>query len=98
SPLSTLFPYTTLFRSCLKAPSRASPLPHLTEVPSRTRSNVGAGLLAKNDNAVYQESVTIPRMPTRMPSALPRAFAGLTFTPAFRSEEHTSELQSRFDL
>src|SRR5438067_3729792 len=55
-PISTLFPYTTLFRSLLP------------RVPARARNGreLGAG-----------------RHPTRVRS---------------RSEEHTSELQSRFDL
>src|SRR5207249_10150679 len=59
-PRSTLFPYTTLFRSRLPPP-RAGGLP----APVRDRS----------------ETRTSDR-------GLPRA----------RSEEHTSELQSRFDL
>src|SRR2546429_6095863 len=63
-PRSTLFPYTTLFRSPL--------LPHAQTVPS---------VLRKNDVAA----------PTAM------AFTPLMVTPE-RSEEHTSELQSRLHL
>src|SRR5207249_5436666 len=61
-PTSTLFPYTTLFRSLLMAASEErmpSPLENPNEATLPTRS---------------------------MPQAL------------VRSEEHTSELQSRFDL
>src|SRR5437868_9736797 len=58
-PRSTLFPYTTLFRSCRRSPSRAA---------SRTRCAAFAS----------------------------RAWRTICRSP--RSEEHTSELQSRFDL
>src|SRR5437660_8585178 len=60
-PRSTLFPYTTLFRSPLTSSSRAA------------RSK--------------PESTCSSRNPSRRPSARPR-----------RSEEHTSELQSRGHL
>src|SRR5437868_11240440 len=63
-PTSTLFPYTTLFRSI-----RSSPL-------TSRRSNIssaGFGRTFANSVAVSGRSQT-------------------------RSEEHTSELQSRFDL
>src|SRR5438067_7271856 len=52
-PRSTLFPYTTLFRSRLGVPAGVPPVPPVTPVEIDT---------------------------------------------SFRSEEHTSELQSRFDL
>src|SRR5207247_11164405 len=66
-PRSTLFPYTTLFRS------KAAPHPH-----------DALGVAAKG-----------PKLPVRPP--LERQLA--RGCPAFlRSEEHTSELQSRVDL
>src|SRR5699024_12081211 len=61
---STLFPYTTLFRSPLRAAPRA--------VPGRNRASRGCA-------------------PASPPAAAAPRFGG-------RSEEHTSELQSRFDL
>src|SRR2546421_9634178 len=64
-PRSTLFPYTTLFRSAQSPRSRRNPLPEWpapgSEVPKRTQ-------------------------------------AGVHSTDPERSEEHTSELQSRSDL
>src|SRR3712207_7443998 len=62
-PRSTLFPYTTLFRSSVRR-GRARPR---------------------------------PRRPAHPPGRGPRAGhpRGTTGTPAARSEEHTSELQSR---
>src|SRR5207247_11272878 len=66
-PSSTLFPYTTLFRSCSSAPSSMiRPLPWKTAYV--------CGLLRSCTE-------TITRGSRRM-----------------RSEEHTSELQSRVDL
>src|SRR5207249_10336990 len=69
-PRSTLFPYTTLFRSPSDraAARRASRRSSRRRAPARPRTGAPAG--------------------TRIPPARPRA----------RSEEHTSELQSRFDL
>src|SRR2546421_3704120 len=60
-PRSTLFPYTTLFRSCrLRLSSHPSPIQPLSPLPSSTHFH-------------------------RQPAVR-------------RSEEHTSELQSRSDL
>src|SRR3712207_8316914 len=70
-PRSTLFPYTTLFRS-LTDPVRVPPLPALHRCPS-TRSTACA---------VPGRSTTDPRADGRASSPM-------------RSEEHTSELQSR---
>src|SRR5699024_11330760 len=81
-PSSPLFPYTTLFRSYF----------HDTEATH-------AGMPASSFEAAASACVlTLARILSTNPHAgwadLPRAFAGATF----RSEEHTSELQSRFDL
>src|SRR5437868_12537027 len=63
-PRSTLFPYTTLFRSSTAVHS-SSFLPDLA-LDSAARSRVAVAVIAPS--------------------------------PLVRSEEHTSELQSRFDL
>src|SRR5699024_12275462 len=63
-PRSTLFPYTTLFRS-----------------PWCTPSRVSGKIFRKSDEACRQ-----------------CIFNSFTFVSWNRSEEHTSELQSRFDL
>src|SRR5438105_10146239 len=67
-PRSTLFPYTTLFRSYPRG-TRCSSLP--TRCPRH------------------------PHQQRRMGS---RFMAALALLPTNRSEEHTSELQSRVDL
>src|SRR5207249_11265767 len=70
-PRSTLFPYTTLFRSPRRcAGPRPSARPPPTPWPPSSRRTGGA--------------------PASSPAAGTRACP--------RSEEHTSELQSRFDL
>src|SRR3712207_7849200 len=72
-PRSTLFPYTTLFRS--------SEPPHSPGNPNRPPSMRSGHALA------------LSRIPTTIGKALPP----VTDTPSrrARSEEHTSELQSR---
>src|SRR3712207_9361311 len=64
-PRSTLFPYTTLFRS-----------------------RGGPGLLPRPDDA--------PRRPARLIPSGPVVLVASSWAPSsWRSEEHTSELQSR---
>src|SRR5438034_6674992 len=67
-PRSTLFPYTTLFRSGCRsgAPEEGAPA---------------------NQGRTQEDSVTEDGMP-----------GIITLTTDFRSEEHTSELQSHSDL
>src|SRR3712207_8969283 len=86
-PRSTLFPYTTLFRSSRGRPSLCS--------PSRRLAGVGGGLKPEAGPA-NGPGVTARDMsrdePIFMLSAFPR---GRPQRVAGRSEEHTSELQSR---
>src|SRR5207249_11120947 len=96
-PSSTLFPYTTLFRSAVL------PVPVLGRV-------IGSGLvLATHVVDEAPRAVLHPGLGVQTVEARPthRAFAhvGQAREPrrrnvagALRSEEHTSELQSRFDL
>src|SRR5207249_6427527 len=69
-PRSTLFPYTTLFRSRVRRPS---PLLYPSGFLSRSRH-----LILSAEATPMEEMSVSPGPP--------------------RSEEHTSELQSRFDL
>src|SRR3712207_7577726 len=75
-PRSTLFPYTTLFRSLLQG-----------AVPGRTGGARGHGLLQGSGRPVR----------TALPAPLPGRIGHnrRRQTPVRRSEEHTSELQSR---
>src|SRR3712207_7961530 len=75
-PRSTLFPYTTLFRSCCRTALRAACYPELT----------GAGPTAQT----RRHGRFVDRPPGRSnPAPTPLLVFGV------RSEEHTSELQSR---
>src|SRR3712207_7740370 len=81
-PRSTLFPYTTLFRSTARAPVRTVRnliLPPWNSTASSARRWV---VPAPPDGLTFGGS--------RWPPALPSASS-----TAPRSEEHTSELQSR---
>src|SRR5687768_17889857 len=75
APTSTLFPYTTLFRS----------LSDLGESPAPKRS-----LNARNAHR--------NRESTSNPSPISQNLGPLVFWSTVRSEEHTSELQSRLHL
>src|SRR2546422_7647665 len=73
-PRSTLFPYTTLFRSPLGAPG-SSPAPEATLERGAPRENPGELVVdLRNRHLVLQRGFEM------------------------RSEEHTSELQSRLHL
>src|SRR5260370_23280692 len=75
-PRSTLFPYTTLFRSCFEV-----------RVPGRSaaRRSSRRGALQSRGRATRRRPVRSRRV------ARPRLCSA-------RSEEHTSELQSHFNL
>src|SRR5207248_11434636 len=95
-PTSTLFPYTTLFRSLKKLSETCCPMPHFTDENSR--------LPFLNRNMTERE-LPIPRTTlTQMVAAYRqseddiRAAYKLLVDAETRSEEHTSELQSPYDL
>src|SRR5699024_12759562 len=84
-PRSTLFPYTTLFRS---PPGHES-------CSVRPAGRDGAGRIHRSRRLRWLSGSPGAELPGAVGSgpALPRGHARLD-----RSEEHTSELQSRFDL
>src|SRR5207249_7311589 len=89
-PLPSLFPYTTLFRS--------RSLDHvLTMSATLTATDPSAGA-APTDQ--YPQPAVIPTFEEARQRAaeLPAHLRGAVDQAATRSEEHTSELQSRFDL
>src|SRR5207249_10055485 len=93
-PVSTLFPYTTLFRSRILADII---LPPLLDFREFTLINVGmalAGIGRRDDDGAANEAGGIERLFVldRRPFTVGGDLA------LQRSEEHTSELQSRFDL
>src|SRR5260370_24165567 len=85
-PRSTLFPYTTLFRSNQPAARPSTATKMVVPVPSPAGS--GAGTPFSPSSAALPTSTDLP--PTV-------AFTPRATEPA-RSEEHTSELQSHLNL
>src|SRR5699024_12560997 len=86
-PNSTIFPYTTLFRSeegidVKKYWMKATML----SLVALSLAACGGQSGQKNEDPSGEQAVTQTSMPDR------------PFVYAARSEEHTSELQSRFDL
>src|SRR3712207_7686639 len=83
-PRSTLFPYTTLFRSVA-----AMPPEHVSRQIARVSARTGLDVQTISDLVV--DAVSSPR---RSHSTREAAQTGLPLVRP-RSEEHTSELQSR---
>src|SRR2546430_13286372 len=84
-PRSTLFPYTTLFRS---------------RTPAEERGQIGDAILHEV-NADDVLTAAFREHPHRVETADFHLADGLVRAPAFvfpRSEEHTSELQSQSNL
>src|SRR5206468_11484615 len=94
-PTSTLFPYTTLFRSS----GEFLPLGQITEA----HFDKYFGINVKGTLFTVQKA--LPLMPDGASIVLNGSMVSVKGLPAFsvyaatkRSEEHTSELQSRSDL
>src|SRR5260221_5783993 len=81
-PRSTLFPYTTLFRSCITLSTMNWPRISDLVAPTARRTPIS-----------LRRSVTLTSMTLRRREICVRRAVGAT-----RSEEHTSELQSHSDL
>src|SRR5256884_4306555 len=111
-PRSTLFPYTTLFRSCAEHPGRlsfvcapsprGSPPHHQSTVHAhsdgasfRTTAWRGWLLCRRGREPPVQHKTSRPR-PCHAPSGALQVRP--SWYPSLRSEEHTSELQSRLHL
>src|SRR5699024_11938737 len=92
-PTPTLFPYTTLFRSitCRKSCSHFPGKHKDGEVP---RNNL------TDDTDWFSARIGKHIFTTRIVNDFSSYFCGpaCIITKMIRSEEHTSELQSRFDL
>src|SRR3989441_5399230 len=86
-PRSTLFPYTTLFRSLEKG--------KLDKIVERTR-NGGAEIVAflKTGSAYYAPSAAVVQMVEAIVRDKKRILPCAAWLQGERSEEHTSELQS----
>src|SRR3712207_7160634 len=82
-PRSTLFPYTTLFRSYYAADAEVGPI--------TVHNALEAAYAAEGDG----QEVVFMRTQVAAQSGGLEPDARYTITDPYRSEEHTSELQSR---
>src|SRR5207249_9066013 len=87
-PSSTLFPYTTLFRS--------RPSQQRARRPAPTPVRAAAGPAGRRSGREAGGSWATPRGHAEHARVLTDRAIGVAIDA--RSEEHTSELQSRFDL
>src|SRR3712207_7950672 len=83
-PRSTLFPYTTLFRSALVAHVAVPLRARVGHVDEDLRRDLGG-----------QRDLGVVGVPPRQPAELVEQVGGVPPPAVARSEEHTSELQSR---
>src|SRR5206468_7959594 len=97
-PLSTLFPYTTLFRS-VRTEYQGSDFGAVRKCDRATRvaRNTGASSYAEPTRHPASSVWTTPNTRHPLPISLTRGVPG-KLELRRRSEEHTSELQSRSDL
>src|SRR5699024_12207441 len=90
---SPLFPYTTLFRSVMNVTRDSH-----TKVLSAEASALDLFMVsAAKSGGAPEETPSASAVPRRQRRAARPAHRWASARPA-RSEEHTSELQSRFDL
>src|SRR5207249_9761782 len=87
-PKSTLFPYTTLFRSINLGYETGFFLTFIMEIKSAGNKVKFVSVATIKVREVSQPRDCVPPNPLKTKIT----------NPAIRSEEHTSELQSRFDL
>src|SRR5207249_10459411 len=92
APTSTRFPYTTLFRSSRPLP-RAGHGGHRDGTEDVQLQRARAQVAPARRGGVRVRGGTVVRAGRR-----PAALHDLPARPRRRSEEHTSELQSRFEL
>src|SRR5256885_8711013 len=86
-PRSTLFPYTTLFRSIFRTASPILPKSMVQRLGGQKIHKLANILRARTERALYQQISSISQMPSE-----------LLEEKLKRSEEHTSELQSPCNL
>src|SRR5207253_8973553 len=95
-PSSTLFPYTTLFRSAAVCRPSASAVLHpvLTQAVARNPFTPRHDSMARRPQHLANRATSCQRSLTQESLS----YVALAWDPSARSEEHTSELQSRGHL
>src|SRR2546427_12056198 len=95
-PRSTLFPYTTLFRS-YRGRTRTDTIERVAEATfSNEVSAIGTTNIKGETVKIFRETNQANKGPTD--GFFRRDKAGITYYGSQRSEEHTSELQSQSNL
>src|SRR2546428_9604932 len=89
-PRSTLFPYTTLFRSPIATPAAMPPIARAV--------HIGRPRRVENGRVRVFHARGARRLRDHREAAGAGRRAGRSRHAEWRSEEHTSELQSRSDL
>src|SRR5699024_11277055 len=90
-PRAPLFPYTTLFRSAVVASDDQG-----DHQDGHDETQAGAGKGAQDDESAADASGNLDGLGVLAHGGL--ALGNRVVSVGARSEEHTSELQSRFDL
>src|SRR5690606_39740832 len=91
-PRSALFPYTTLFRSRQLYDGTIVPANYPLDEDERERR------LERYYRPYHDAAGSLIASVAAASGAAPFVFSVHSFTPSMRSEEHTSELQSRENL
>src|SRR5256885_10033315 len=95
-PRSTLFPYTTLFRSLLAPPTTRVPEATVVAVPPRKLADPATlAPYVPRDAAIVHTHFPLRSAPGSFPFV---QTVHRNLKPGARSEEHTSELQSPCNL
>src|SRR5699024_12126328 len=101
-PSYTPIPYTTLFRSCINTASCEEPESNQTSIISSSFVNLPLGLCSEvnpsgnKSSASHSNHTFDPCSKNSLDTC--STVSSVMIGSLFRSEEHTSELQSRFDL
>src|SRR5207302_8708158 len=96
-PTSALFPYTTLFRSLPPRPTGGGSAVRASMARHRPRTGTtSSGPVTRSRTPAISNDVRTPR--PEVAEHMPFMSGQIVVLPGSRSEEHTSELQSRENL
>src|SRR5699024_12716046 len=97
-PTSPLFPYTTLFRSMETLGAKRRELRHIEVLEDVEQHQRGDALAVRRQLETIEATVVGRHRRLRLAAMAGEVLLAQYRAERPRSEEHTSELQSRFDL